>query len=69
MAIGSIDPQIMTLLSPERHASPTSTADGRGERRLLTNGPESRGMDTGILKTNVKYDEIIDMSFVESVKS
>ena len=23
-------------------------------------------MDAGILKTNVKYDEIIDMSFVES---
>ena len=26
-------------------------------------------MDAGILKTDVKYDEIIDMSFVESVES
>jgi NitT/TauT family transport system substrate-binding protein len=26
-------------------------------------------MDAGILKTDVKYDEIIDMSFVESVKT
>jgi NitT/TauT family transport system substrate-binding protein len=26
-------------------------------------------MDAGILKTDVKYDEIIDMSFVESVKA
>jgi len=26
-------------------------------------------MDTGILKTDVKYDEIIDMSFVESAKT
>jgi NitT/TauT family transport system substrate-binding protein len=26
-------------------------------------------MEAGILKTDVKYDEIIDMSFVESVKT
>jgi hypothetical protein len=26
-------------------------------------------MDAGIHKTNVKYDEIIDMSFVESAKT
>ena len=26
-------------------------------------------MEAGILKTDVTYDEIIDMSFVESVKS
>jgi NitT/TauT family transport system substrate-binding protein len=26
-------------------------------------------MEAGILKSDVKYDEIIDMSFVESVKS
>jgi NitT/TauT family transport system substrate-binding protein len=26
-------------------------------------------MDAGILKTDVKYDEIIDMSFVESLKA
>ena len=26
-------------------------------------------MEAGILKTDVKYDEIIDMSFVESVRS
>ena len=26
-------------------------------------------MDAGILKTDVKYDEIIDMSFVEGLKS
>ena len=26
-------------------------------------------MDAGILKTDVKYDEIIDMSFVESVRA
>ena len=25
-------------------------------------------MEAGILKTDVKYDEIIDMSFVESVQ-
>jgi NitT/TauT family transport system substrate-binding protein len=26
-------------------------------------------MDAGILKSDVKYEEIIDMSFVESVKA
>jgi NitT/TauT family transport system substrate-binding protein len=26
-------------------------------------------MDAGMLKTNVSYDDIIDMSFVESVKT
>jgi NitT/TauT family transport system substrate-binding protein len=25
--------------------------------------------ETGILKTDVKYDEIIDMSFVESIRA
>ena len=31
--------------------------------------PKAVVMDVGILKTDVKYDEIIDMSFVESVRA
>ena len=30
---------------------------------------QGRGEEAGILKTDVKYEEIIDMSFVESVRA
>src|SRR5262249_33272135 len=42
--------------------------DGSISRAAWDTG-KSVVMEAGILKTDVKYDEIIDMSFVESVKS
>jgi NitT/TauT family transport system substrate-binding protein len=42
--------------------------DGTISRAAWDTG-KSVVMEAGILKTDVKYDEIIDMSFVESVKS
>ncbi len=42
--------------------------DGMISRAAWDTG-KSVVMEAGILKTDVKYDEIIDMSFVESVKS
>ena len=44
------------------------TKDGTISRAAWDTG-KAVVMDAGILKTDVKYDEIIDMSFVESVKS